>query len=109
MNENRQLKKIFRLIDAQLWEYVEAPWYVLKQEQGKTDLEKRAERIGAESKRLQKIIDAYIEGQTAMMLVLITDERFAKYPLPTPQIGLRKRILSRIAVWKAIRALRKRG
>lgn len=109
MNENRQLKKIFRLIDTLLWEYAETPWRLLSQEQGKTDLEKRAMRIGTESKRMQKIIDAYCEKQTTMIQILITDERFAKYPLPMPRIDLRKRISSRIAAWKAIHALRKRG
>lgn len=105
MKQNKRLRKVFRLIDEMLWACAETPSLSVS---SRTVAEERAVRIGTESKRTQKIITAYLEQRTAMMQNLITDERFAKYPLPRRRIGLWWRILSRIAAWKAIHALRKR-
>ena len=103
MNENDHLHVIFRHINEMLWEYAQAPFGMLAQrkDEGKV-MEKRAAYIGRQSERLQNVIAAYFDQQTAMMQGLMKDARFAKFPLPQKRIGLWKRISIRLELWKAI-------
>lgn len=104
MDENAHLHAIFEHINALLWETAQKPFLIQPYTEKKTAVEQRAERIGIVSDRMQKVIAAYFDQQTAMMQKLITDVRFSRFPMPRKRIGLLSRISIRHALWKAIRA-----
>ena len=103
-DENARLRAIFHHINEMLWEYAQAPFGSLAEwkDEGSV-MEKRAKHIGRESERLQEVIAAYFEQQTAMMRNLMKDARFARFPLPRKRIGLRTRISIHRELWRAIR------
>lgn len=105
MDENARIREIFIQFNEILWEHAQAPFGLLaSREERETIMERRAAHIGRESDRIQKVIAAYFEQQTAMMQNLMKEARFSKFPLPQKRIGLRTRIQARLALWKAIRS-----
>ena len=105
MDENARLREIFEQFDEILWEYAQAPFGSLAtQEEEGNVMEKRAVYIGKQSQRIQEVIAAYFNQQTAMMQGIMKEARFSKFPLPRKRIGLWTRIKVRLELWKAIRS-----
>ena len=100
MDENARLREIFRQINEMLMDYAQEPLTELSLVQ-KERMDAKTKRIGREAERLQNVIAAYFEQQTAMMQNLMKEERFWRFPLPRKRIPIWMRIRLRIELRKA--------
>ena len=82
MDENAHLHEIFKHINAILWMQAQKPARELPRLNGCL-IEARRMAVAATGERTGNNIAAYIEQQTAMMLKLMAEERFLRFPLPT--------------------------
>lgn len=103
MDENARLRMIFCMINEMLLDHAQAPIAELPFTREEI-MDNRAAYIGRQSDRLQSIIAAYFEQQTAMMQGLMKDKRFWRFPLPRKRIPIWLRSQLRLKLWKAIRS-----
>ena len=108
MDANHNYLRIFREINAILWERVGASIDsdVLNTVGEFNALDFKAKRIERKAEDAKNVICAYIDQQAKMMCSLIRESRFSRFPMPRRRIRLWTLLRVRIELWRATRAWR---